>query len=581
MSIVRDYVLSLAGLNGEAVATVRGDAVMLATWERTGENVGLVWAALREAGHDEQTITELQRLVKRAIRPWWAEFQPDEAGQSDAFLQRRGEEWAYVTGLERWHQWQGSHWQTDETRRFRLELGQMLDDVHKEAMEIARDLQREADAMESDPTLGDDEDTKAAKAAAKEAYARAMAWRRTDRRLNAIDNLCRDRRAVHPDAMNAGNLLNLANGTLDLDRYTVRPHERGDMLTHCLPYAFDPAAGCPRWLKFLGEVLVKENGHATDPDLVALFQEALGYALTVETAYEAMFWLSGSGANGKSTALAVVQALLGGLAVSIDLSALGRPDASYYLAQLGGARVVFSTESAKRGRGQGTGEDILKRLASGEPIPARPIRGEPITIRPVAKLFWAMNLQPNIDDTSDGFWRRLRLVPFFRQFAEHERDTQLAGKLRAELPGILNWALDGLRRLRNNGRFTDAAAVRAAVAEYRTTQNEVALWLYERTTHTLPETDRPAGARTTARTAFRDYLQWAKEANKKYTVTETMFGKELKKLVEWSKPSATVYHVGLLATEDAPAHYSDAEATERGAAGGVSDASDILAETGL
>lgn len=578
---IKEYAAALAGLNGEAVATVRGDAAMLATWQQAGENVGVVWAALREAGHDEATIAQLQQAVKRALRPWWADFQPDEAGQSDAFLQRHGEQWAYAVGLERWHKWQGSHWQTDEARRFRLELGLMLDDVHSEAMEIARELAAEADELDKDPEVSKGEKD-AAHTAAKEAYARAMAWRRTDRRLNAIDNLCRDRRAVHPDAMNAGNLLNLANGTLDLDRYAIRPHERGDMLTHCLPYAFDPAAGCPRWLKFLGEVLVKEDGHTTDPDLVALFQEALGYALTVETAYEAMFWLSGSGANGKSTALAVVQAMLGGLAVSIDLSALGRPDASYYLAQLGGARVVFSTESA---RGQGTGEDILKRLASGEPIPARPIRGEPITIRPVAKLFWAMNSQPSVKDTSDGFWRRLRLVPFFRQFAEHERDTQLAGKLRAELPGILNWALEGLRRLRTDGRFTDAAAVRAAVAEYRTNQNDVALWLYERTTHTLPEADRPAGARTTARTAFRDYLQWAKEANKKYTVTETMFGKELKKLVEWSKPSATVYHIGLLAPPEAPpAHYGDTEAGDRAAVAigaGVSDTSDILAQTGL
>lgn len=541
--LIGEYVGELAKLNGEAVDTVRGDAVLLANWQRAGESLALVWGALRRAGADEETVTELQRLVGRAIPPWWADYEPDEAGQSDAFLDKHGDGWAFVTGLERWHGWQGTHWQADETRRFRLTLGGLLDDVHREAIERARELLREAETM-IDPVLGADAAGQKAMREAKEAWARAMAWRRTDRRLNAIDNLCRDRRAVHPDTVNAGNLLNLANGTLDLDTYSLRAHERGDMLTHCLPYAYDPDAACPRWLQFLAEVLVKEDGRTPDAELAALFQEAAGYALTTETRYEAMFWLSGGGANGKSTALGVVQSLLGDLAVSLDLGALGRPDASYYLARLAGARVVFSTEA---GKGQAVADDTLKRLASGEPIPARPIRGEPITVKPVAKLFWALNNTPSVRDTSDGFWRRLRLIPFHRQFAENERDTGLAGKLRDELPGILNWALDGLKRLRAAGRFTDAAAVREAVTEYRTSQNVVALWLNERTTHALPEAQRPSGARTKAREAFQDYLQWAAATNRQRTMTETAFGLDLSKLADSRRErTGKVYAFGLL-----------------------------------
>ena len=556
--IVGEYVASLANLNGEAIATVRGDAAMLAAWQQDGENIGLVWAALRQHGADEKAVSELQRLVGRALPPWWAAYEPDEAGQSDAFLDKHGAAWAYVTGLERWHGWQDTHWQPDETRRFRLTLGAMLDDVHREAMEQARELWREAEAM-VDPVLGADDAGKEAMQAAKAAMARAMAWRRTDRRLNAIDNLCKDRRAAHPDTVNAGNLLNLANGTLDLDTYTLREHARGDMLTHCLPYAYDPAAECPRWLQFLSEVLVKDDTRTPDPELAALLQEYVGYALTTETRYEAMLWLSGKGANGKSTATKIVNAVVGPLALKLDFSALGRPDASYYLARLGGARVVFSTEATTK-----TGEEILKQLVSGEPLSARPIRGEPITIRPVAKVFWAMNDKPDIKDTSDGFWRRLRLIPFYRQFAEHEKDTALSDRLLGELPGILNWALEGLKRLRAKGRFTDAAAVREAVTEYRTEQNDVALWLNERTTYALPEARRPAGAQTKAREAFHDYLQWANQINRKKTLTETGFGKELKKLVTWEKSGSVVYHFGLLTPEaPPPAHHSDTEAAER------------------
>ena len=610
---VKEYAAALAGLNGEAIAQVRGDAPMLATWQQRGDSIGLVWAMLRDAGHDEKTIADLQRAVGRAIPPWWAEYEPDEAGQSDAFLDRYGADWGFVVGLERWHAWQGTHWHTDETRGYRLTLGRLFDSVYGEAMEQVQDLARDADELDAENKAAlakvaqygkkpKPEDAEVAALATKEAEnaadkakqargdvaaakERAAGWRRTDRRLNAVDNLCRDRRAVHPDSVNAGNLLNLLNGTLDLDAYTMRHHDRADMLTHCLPYAFDPAATCGRWLQFLSEVLVKEDGRTPDPELIALFQEYVGYALTTETRYEAMLWLSGKGANGKSTATKIVNALLGELALKLDFSALGRPDASYYLARLGGARVVFSTEAATK-----TGEEILKQLVSGEPLSARPIRGEPITIYPVAKVIWAMNDKPDIKDTSDGFWRRLRLIPFHRQFAEHEKDTRLADRLLEELPGILNWALDGLRRLRAAGRFTDAAAVRDAVTEYRTEQNDVAQWLNERTTCGLPAAVRPEAARTKGREAFHDYLQWAKEINRQKTLTETMFGKELKKLVTCEKAGSVVYHFGLLVEpKDAPAHYSDTEAEERkqaeqadsGAAQSSVSGEEALALTGL
>lgn len=602
MGIVKDYVEDLAKYNGEAVAHVRGDVAIIAGWQRAGEPIALLWAALREGhGCDETTIADLQRAVKRAIPPWWAEYRPDEAGQSDAFLDRYGADWAYVTGWEHWHKWTGTHWNADQLRGLRLAVGQMLDTVYAEATEGIADLAQEAKERKAEskaaaaklasfgkkPRLEDlpavaeaekaadkaQEQARQASADVVEAEKYAAAWRRTDRRIVAIDNLCKDQRAQHPDNLSAKNLLNLANGTLDLDSGALRPHDRADLLTHCLPYSYDPAAQCPRWLQFLSEVLVKEDGdHTPDPELAALFQEFIGYALTVETRYEAMLWLSGVGANGKTTAIKIVNALLGPLALSIDLGALGRPDASYYLAKLGGARVVFSTEATK---GQNTGEDILKRLASGEPIPARPIRGEPITIQPVAKVLWAMNDKPNVKDTSDGFWRRLRLVPFYRQFGEHERDTQLAEQLLGELPGILNWALEGLRRLRSNGRFTDAAAVRDAVTEYRTSQNVVALWLQERTTHGLTEkvqakiaADRGAPPETKAHDAFQDYLQWAAATNRQRTLTETAFGADLGKLAKSERKRAgKVYFFGLTtatvsATQPAPTAVASEENSE-------------------
>jgi putative DNA primase/helicase len=502
--------------------------------------VGSGWAA----GEKEPRGVPPPSKQTRQLSPWWAGYLPDESGQSDAFLDTAGADWRFVAGFEKWYGWNGTHWAADETRRLRCDLGQMLDEVFE--AKSAESQQMMSDAKALDPQS---EEGKTATRDAKAAQAEAYAWRKTDRRLNAVDNLCRDRRAVHTDYMGAKNLLNLANGTLDLTTYAFRSHDRGDLLTHCQPYSFDPAATCPRWLLFLAEVLVKEDGQTPDPDLAALFQEAVGYSLTTETRHETMFWLSGAGANGKSTALGVVHALLGSLAKSLDLDALARPDAGYYLARLGAARVIFSTENKE---GQRAAEETLKLIVSGEPISARPIRGDPITIKPVAKVWWAMNNRPSVKDTSDGFWRRLRLLPFHRKFPESEKDLGLPDKLAAELPGILNWAIEGLRRLRTNKRFTDAAAVRAAVAEYRTSQNALQLWLDERTTHGLPEGQRP-DARTRSRAAFNDYRAWAAETNRKSTITETAFGTELGKLVPKIKVrGGHEYPFGLLEVGDPP-----------------------------
>lgn len=506
------------------------------------DNTPNVW---RPSQRDQAAIDAAQAAVAAGgnsgpLDDWWDAYRPDESGQADAFLDHYGADWRFVCSWEKWHVWQGKYWQADEQRSFRRCVSAMLDDAHRGAEQKATKLWTDANAARNSQT--DAKTQKDLDGAAKDASAVAHAWRRTDRRLNAIDNLCRDSLATHPDAINAGNLLNLANGTLNLDTYSLQPHERADMLTHCLPYEYDPDAACPRWLQFISEVLVKEDARTPDLELAALFQEAFGCALTVETLFETMFWLSGGGANGKSTATKIVNALLGDLALKLDFSALGRPDASYYLAKLDGARVVFSTEAATK-----TGEEILKQLVSGEPLSARPIRGEPITIHPVAKVFWAMNKNPDIKDTSDGFWRRLRLIPFNRQFSEAEKDTGLIVKLQAELPGILNWALDGLKRLRANGRFTNSSAVQSATNAYRIQQNEVALWLSERTTLGLPAAQRPAQAATPAAGAFADYLLWAKDTNRQDTMTATRFGLELGAIAPGSKGrNGKIYAFGLI-----------------------------------
>src|SRR5690606_27664534 len=101
----------------------------------------------------------------------------------------------------------------------------------------------------------------------------------------------------------------------------------------------------------------------------------------------------------------------------------------------------------------------LKRIVSGERIKARPIYGAQFEFDSQAKVWWAMNDKPIIKDTGNSIWRRLKLIPFNRTFTDLDKDPELGQKLEAESPGILNFALDGLRRLRLRGKLPESAAV--------------------------------------------------------------------------------------------------------------------------
>jgi putative DNA primase/helicase len=183
-------------------------------------------------------------------------------------------------------------------------------------------------------------------------------------------------------------------------------------------------------------------------------------------------------------------------------------------------RVAFSSESE---RGGTVAEGYIKRVVSGETLKARPIYGKPFEFKSTAKVWWAMNDKPIIKSTSSSMWRRLKLIPFNRKFEEHEKDVRLREKLLAELPGILNWALEGLQRLRANyGRFTQSATATESLKEYEEESNPVQLWIKERTL-SAPEPLTPA------QVLYNDYKTWCERGGRQ-AFNETNFGREMKRL---------------------------------------------------
>ena len=232
-------------------------------------------------------------------------------------------------------------------------------------------------------------------------------------------------------------LLNCLNGTLDLRTGILRPHERDDLLTKCIPIVYDPHAQCPLWLNFLNEIT------AGNENLSAFLQRAMGYGLTGVIREHVLFVLYGTGRNGKSTFLNTIMAMLGAYAMKASAELLM---ASKYdrhpteKADLHGRRLIAALETEQ---GRKLNEVLVKELTGGDPIRARRMREDFWEFWPTHKVFLATNHKPVITGTDHAIWERIRLIPFTVTIPRDRQDTMLADKLKAELAGILAWAVQG------------------------------------------------------------------------------------------------------------------------------------------
>jgi len=266
-------------------------------------------------------------------------------------------------------------------------------------------------------------------------------------------------------------LLNLENGTLDLRTLTLRDHRREDRLTKLAPVALDGNAGCPTWMAFVDRVF------GGDLELIAFMQRAVGYTLTGNVGEHVFFLLYGTGANGKTTLINTLAAMLGDYAKTVRVEALlasersrtGAPNED--VANLFGVRLASTSEPDEQFR---LNEALIKALTGGDTISARRLNEQLFEFRPSHKIWLAANHKPEIRGVDEGIWRRVMFVPFEVTIPPEERDHDLPDKLKAELPGILNWAVDGLRAYHDQGGLKPPERVQAATAEYREEQDILA-----------------------------------------------------------------------------------------------------------
>jgi putative DNA primase/helicase len=384
----------------------------------------------------------------------------------------------YCEELGRWLLWTGTHWRTDKTSA---------------AYYCVRTYLRE---FASRQAFQDGRKTAAARTVAAVAH-----MTRSDPRIATVAEMW------DADPW----LLNTPGGVVDLRTGKMRPASPSDHMTKITAVA--PGGSCPTFLSFLAQVT------GGDAELMAFIQRMLGYGLTGLTIEHALFFLYGTGGNGKGVLLSTVRGILRDyhrIAPLATFTASHNKQHPTDLAGLRGARLVTANETEEGDRWD---EAKIKALTGGDEISARLMRQDFFDFVPQFKLVIAGNHRPALRNVDEAMRRRMNLLPFGVTIPPEQRDPQLVEKLKAEWAGILAWMIEGCLAWQQGG-LQPPASVQAATDDYLSAEDTVERWIADRC-------QRDPQAWTSSNVLFASWAAWT-AATGEWTGTQKRFSQALK-----------------------------------------------------
>jgi putative DNA primase/helicase len=421
-----------------------------------------------------------------------------------------GEGWMVWTGV-----WTGTHWEQDR-----------LGAVNRRAMQIAQVIRNDLLKIE-EPALQKEIRTHI----------------KYSNSVRGMENMVKVAASlgtvpILPSAFDQDPwLLNCVSGTIDLKTGEIRPHRRQDLITKVLPVHYDSEASCPRWEAFIDSITCGNRA------LAAYLQRAVGYSLTGVTKEHALFYLYGSGGNGKGTFLGILHALLGDYAntAAVGMLAMRTGDRNTTdIADLAGCRLVTSHEAAKDRR---LDEELIKTMTGGDRIRCRHLYTNNFEFLPQFKLWFDANHHPPLNDNREGMWRRVKVIPFRARFSSAAEDIQfradldLKEKLLTELPGILAWAVRGCLEWQERGLDAPDQVV-DATADYREQMDVLGRFLADCTVIS-------PGDREPCKMLYKTYVEWCKRVGEA-PESEKAFGTVMtERGFEAGKSQSTRYRKGI------------------------------------
>lgn len=402
-----------------------------------------------------------------------------DTGNAERLFDSFGGDLLFEATRRRWRFWDGRVWALDETGIARHCARAVVRSIPSEAQGCENEEERRLilkHAMRSDDS-------------------------------HRIDALLKEAATLPGFATTSGTfdrdrmLFNSPNGQIDMRSGRLLPHNPADRITRISPVAYDPAAKCPRFERFLSEIMLGRE------ELIIFLQRWFGYNLTGVMREQVSVFAYGTGANGKSTLYDLISAIMGDYAATTPAETFvvrNRPSIPNDLAALDGPRMLRASESEA---GAPLAESIFKTANGGDPVSARFLHGEFFSYLPQFKLNLQTNHRPRVRGSDNAVWRRILLVPFEATFDEAHRDKDLGAKLLAEAPGILAWAVRGCLDWQERG-LGIPSIVRAATDDYR--QSEDTLGAFVADTCSLGVDGLARGSEL-----YREYRGWAERSGER------------------------------------------------------------------
>lgn len=311
----------------------------------------------------------------------------------------------------------------------------------------------------------------------------------------------------------------LANGVYDIATGGIIPHSPSHMLTRVASFEYHADADCPLWKKCMSQWMIKVDGSPCE-EWTAIIQEWFGYCLIPDSrAQSCMLW-NGGGENGKGATTRLLAKLIG--AENIAAINIDNLHSEYERADLFGKMVGFIEEPDPRAMNKNG--NYVKAIVGGDPTRGRQPFKEAFTFVPYVRIIISTNQLPSTKDTSHGYFRRLIMIDWRFTVNPKDRDNDLDDKLAAELPGIFNWTMEGLRRYRARRKFDIPVESQKLLEGYKLEQDTIARFVKEECSVADPF------AKITAKDLYTAYAMWCKDFNIGRAESGIMFGKRIKKM---------------------------------------------------
>ena len=395
-----------------------------------------------------------------------------DLGNSERMVDRHGSTLRYVYELKTWIEWIDGRWH-------------VVPSPSDQAKDTVRSIYEEA-----------------ANCADTSRRQELGSWARqseSEGKIRAMINLASKDLSVSVSKFDTDNdKINCLNGIVDLKTGKLEEHSSERLTMKQAQASLKPDASCSLWLHFLRDVF------RGDEELIAYMQRALGYSLTGRINEHCLFVAYGLGSNGKTTLFETVLDVIGDYGRTTEFSsflATDKPDTRKMEAVglLRGVRIAVASETDSTKKWN---EALVKKLTGGDTLTGTKMYGDQYEFTPTHKLWFQANHLPTAKDASNGFWRRIRIVPFKARFEGKAIDSLLREKLLKERDGIFAWLVEGARLyLSEKGLGELPQAVAEATEDYRSDSDILRQFISD-------QLEKSEGSRVKFKDTYEAYNDW-------------------------------------------------------------------------